>query len=146
MAFARENNGGDTLRLDDVEFMAEQEYCEILFTPKSKCSKPASFLKFDTVINGYVRINVFCDSSTVGIELPHPRQGKMHVILHKVSKTRLREIFRSPRECAGYPDLRKTEQPGVGDVVQVNGYGDHGCAKIIGVRDHLSGIVKVRGQ
>lgn len=133
-----------TLHLDTVKLLAEQEYWEITFDAKSE-SKPASFRKYDAVCNNYVRINVWCVSSTVGVCLDHPRQGKMQVLLRNVSKIHMREIFRSPRECAGYSRLPKVSSDfAIGDLVQVNGYGVRGCALIINIRDHLKDLVKIR--
>jgi len=137
------NKGDSALQLDEVKLMAEQEYCEVVFAHKSK---PASFRKYDTISNTYTRINVWCDSSTVGIVLDHPRQGKMQTLLSDVNKKLMREIFRSPRQCAEYPELKR---PGannfaIGDMVQVNGYGLRGYARIVGVRDHVTGLVKIQ--
>jgi len=137
------NTGASALQLDEVKLMAEQEYCEVVFANESK---PASFRKYDTVSNTYTRINVWYDSSTAGIVVDHPRQGKMQTLLSNVDKKLMREIFRSPRQCAGYPELKR---PGannfsIGDMVQVNGYGRRGCARIVGARDHLTGLVKIQ--
>mmetsp|Transcript_24287 Transcript_24287/g.50881 ORF Transcript_24287/g.50881 Transcript_24287/m.50881 type:complete len:328 (-) Transcript_24287:236-1219(-) len=137
------NTGALALQLDEMKLMAEQEYCEIVFANKSK---PASFRKYDTISNTYVRINVWCDSSAAGIVVDHPRQGKMQTLLSNVDKKLMREIFRSPRQCAGYPELKR---PGannfaIGDMVQVNGYGLRGCARIVRIRDHMTGLVKIQ--
>lgn len=136
---------------DEVKLLGEQEYCTVVHAPATS-SKAGSFRKHDPATNAYVWIDVWCAEATASVSLDHPRQGKMRVFFRGVERKSLREIFRCPREAAGYSDLRGrgTRRDGssfgfaYGDVVQVNGYGLRGSARVTGVRDHATGKVKVR--
>lgn len=96
------------LWLDAVTKLAKAEQCEFI----SNAKNGASFRKLETTADGnsYVRIDVHCKEATVGISLDHPRQGRMQTFRHGVDMLELREIFRNPPVCAGYPTLSKKKK------------------------------------
>jgi len=120
----RDDGLGDALRLDTVMNLAIQECCDFVY--KSWTSHRASFKKFDVNCNSYMRINVYCAESIVGICLDHPRQGKMEVFCRGVDMSMMRDIFRSPRTCARYCEFKTPDQKkaspvyAIGDRVHVN--------------------------
>jgi len=94
-----------TLHLDNVKLWALQEYYEPITV--SDESQRASFQKYDSARNQFVIINVYCKNATAGICLEHPRLGKTQVFCRQVDEAAMRRIFQNPRECVGYPSIKK---------------------------------------
>ena len=146
--------GRPSLRLSEVKELAAQEYCQPLHfkSPGSTGSLGracASFEKYDAPSDSHALIQVWYDAALVGVSVAHPRQGTTQRFFQGVDGARLRQILRAPRASAGYPEPKRRGGPGpaaelgVGDRVQVEGFGEHGHARVTGTAD-AAGKMKVR--
>ena len=125
----------EVLELSAVRELAKKEYFNLIH--QSASSSVVSFQKYDSVCMIYTRINVWCAQSIAGICIDHPLlRGKTQTFVPNVTKSNIREIFRSPYQFAGYDDLEAERKAlaaplKVKAVVDVGGFGDNGRAEVV---------------